>query len=462
MFVNRNFFFSNKFFYRMRKYLFALVSIFLFGLTIHGDCQDEGSSFDANSVGGQDDYYNQRTDIHYDNKIYVPWIKTPIVHVEGDVLSQAILSLNGGAPLRVRFDDFSEDIMDYYYTVIHCDSKWYPSDLDQSDYLNGFYENSISDVENSFDTYKDFLHYTFTFPNDMSGVKLSGNYILAIYEDGDMEQLIMTRRFVVYEQLVEIETRVKQATEISERRAKQEVDVNIVHESYAINNPYEDFNLAIIQNNRWDNAILDLKPRFVKGGELDFDHAYENNFDGGNEFRDFNLKDFKFITQQVDRVELIDFEWNAYLMPDPKRSFKIYKENPDLNGRFYIKNDRGYEQHLEADYVWVHFTLPFDFFLGDADVFVFGALSDFQCKEEFRLHYNFEKKVYETKILLKQGYYNYYYSVKRKTESTGDVSIIEGNHYETKNEYTIIAYNYDVAGGYDRVVGLVVTDSFNR
>jgi len=194
----------------------------------------------------------------YDDFVYKDNIKTPMCYLEGDMLSAPYIELESGR-LKVRFDDISDEIKDYYYTVIHCDYQWNPSDLDKLDYMTGFFENTITESEGSFNTQTDYIHYQFSFPNDMTGVSISGNYLMVVYEDGDEENVIISRRFVVYEQLVNIDTHLKEATNISDSRFRQEIDVKVFFPNYAIDNPYSDFHLTIMQNNRWDNAITNLQ-----------------------------------------------------------------------------------------------------------------------------------------------------------------------------------------------------------
>ena len=72
------------------------------------------------------------------------------------------------------------------------------------------------------------------------------------------------------------------------------------------------------------------------------------------------------------------------------------------------------------------------------------------------MSYNFEQKSYVKKLFLKQGYYNYMYLFKDKRTDRAEISFIEGNHWETENEYTIWIYYQATGDLYDRL--LVVQD----
>jgi hypothetical protein len=296
----------------------------------------------------------------------------------------------------------------------------------------------------------------------MSNVKISGNYLLVVYENDDIEQLVFSKRFVIYENLVTVESRVHESSVAGDRQYRQEVDFVIHHPSYDIPNPYSDLKVWILQNDRWDNAISHLEPRFVKNRELEFDYTGENSFDGNNEFRNFDLKDLRYYSIQIDSISRTPEGWESWLHPDPNRGFKLYRTDPDINGKFLVKNDEGFDDHLEADYIMVHFNLPFDFALSDAGVYIYGALSNFSCPREFRMDYNYVKKAYEADLLLKQGYYNYLYAVLKEGDDFPDLAVVEGTHFETNNNYTIFVYNYEISGDYDRVVGRLFTDSYNR
>lgn len=401
-------------------------------------------------------------DLECINRVYRESIKTPLVHHKSNPLGSPYFGLYDGTGIAVHFDDMENDFRDFYYTVVHCEWNWGISDLDQSDYLTGFYENQISEYDQSFNTIIDYTHYSFEFPNDMCGLKMSGNYLLVVYEDNDLENLLFTHRFVVYEELITVSSKVKEPTIVGDRRYNQEVDITLFHQEYPIHNPYNDLHICILQNNRWDNAITSLEPRFVKDKEIVFDYEEENNFTGGNEFRDFDLKDFDYTSVQFDSLARGYDGWHAYLRPYAKRTFLRYSSRRDINGRFLVVNDDGPENHLDADYAYVHFRLPFEHQLAGGEVFVFGQMSLFEFPQSHRMTYNHASKSYELTLLLKQGFYNYIYNFKKTNEKNGDVTKVEGSHFETENEYAIFVYNYDFSLGCDRVVGVKFTNNYNR
>ncbi|WP_306643601.1 DUF5103 domain-containing protein [Sanyastnella coralliicola] len=393
------------------------------------------------------------------DRIYEPYIRTVLLHPVDNPLLAPIIDLNSPAQLELRFDDLHGGFKDYWISVTHCDYEWNDSDLLASEYIQGFQELMINDIEQSFNTVQNYTNYAINWPNDMSKPMLSGNYILKVYEEGYEEEPVFTRRIVVTEQLSRFRPQVKASTIVADRRYRQEVDFDLIEAEYKLYDPYSDLEVAILQNHRWDNAITGLKPVFMKGTELVYDFDEENNFDGLNEFRWFDSKSLRYAAVGTDSIREIKGEWHYYLQPDLRRTYEVYRTDRDINGEFLIRND-DFDDHLESQYIYTHFYLPFDEQLYQQEVYIIGGFNQWDHFEENRMTWNPRKKRYECTLYLKQGYYNYMYSIVSADHPNGTQAFIEGNHQMTENEYTILAYYSDPAG-YDRVIGVLTTDSFN-
>ena len=126
----------------------------------------------------------------------------------------------------------------------------------------------------------------------------------------------------------------------------------------------------------------------------------------------------------------------------------------DLNGNRSIESENSNNHSTESDYVWVHFTLPYDFPLVNGNLYLMGALTDWQFTEDAKMTYNFEKKVYEGTLYLKQGYYNYMYVFLEDGQKAGDATLIEGNHFETENDYSVYVYHRQEGSKYDELIGI--------
>jgi len=86
-------------------------------------------------------------------------------------------------------------------------------------------------------------------------------------------------------------------------------------------------------------------------------------------------------------------------------------------------------------------------------VYVFGELTDWQIKEEAKVKFNPEINYWETTLYLKQGFYNYQYVYVKNGSNVIDATYIEGSHWQTGNEYTVLIYLQDEGTIYDKLIG---------
>ena len=392
----------------------------------------------------------------YKNETFNQQLKTLLCHKINDELSLPLLNLNSEDKLLVSFDDLDADIKDYYYTIIHCNSDWTESNLMQIEYISGFTDEPITDYEFSFNTLQQYTHYSFSFPTAEMKANLSGNYVFKIFEEGG--KTVAYKRFKILEPKVTIEAEVRRATLAVDRNTKHEIDFTIKHPNLAVTDPFSDIKVTIKQNNKEDNAITKLTPIFIKNDELVYDYEDDNTFWANNEFRHFDTKSLRFQSQRIEKITFDSTYNHVYLLNDINRPFNRYSIEPDINGKFLIKSQEGWKSSIEADYAFVHFTLPVDH-INYGDLYVLGEFSDWELKEDFKLKYNVELKQYKGSIYLKQGYYNYHYALNDTITDQVDVSFIEGTHYQTRNDYYLYVYCRSVDDRYDRLVGFLKTSS---
>lgn len=396
---------------------------------------------------GKDDF------VRYEDYVYKKNIKTPQLYVKGEPLSMPVLFMNGNKKLELHFDDLDSEFHTYSYKIVHCNANWEPSSLNPQEYISGYFSGFIEDYKYSFNTLFSYIHYRLEFPNHELTFTKSGNYIIKVYANNNEDDLLLTRRFFVVEQKLSIESNIHMATLARHRDYKQEVDFTINTQNYNIQDPYADIQVVLSQNRRWDNAIFNLKPLFVRTPELIYNYEDNNLFDGNNEFRFFDAKDLRYQSMNVDGVQIENGKTHLWVLAEEPRSFKRYYTQQDINGKRLIKRDQSNEQNREADYMLTHFTLKRETPVENADIYVFGELSDWQFKEDFKMEYVAAEKEYRLTTLLKQGYYNYMYATLASGKTKGDLSVIEGTHSETENDYYFFVYHRQRGEIYDRLVG---------
>ncbi len=394
------------------------------------------------------------TETSYKNKIYSDSIHTVLLHRVDWALANADIALNSNEQLSLSFDDFSINTKNYSYTIEHCTHDWKSSELSKMEFLSGFHDLPINNFEQSFNTYQKYWHYSVEFPNSDFQISKSGNYLLKVFQDNDEEKLILTRRFRVYEDLMSVTAEIKRPTDANGMYTHHEIDFSIVQTGYQVSDVYNNLHVVLQQNNRWDNAIFNLTPQFIRDNELLYDYNGDNWFKAGNEFRYFDTKSFQFKNDRIHSINFDDGRYSFELLPEPKRGFKRYILYDDINGRRYIQIEDSQDNNLDADYVQVKFTVPEDRENQDQDLYIVGEFSDWQLKDKYKLKYNADFKRYFLETILKQGYYNFYIATSDKGKKEIDLQEYEGNFWQTENEYTIGVYAYDFDGSYERLVAL--------
>jgi hypothetical protein len=377
------------------------------------------------------------------------------MHRDGFELSNPVYEIGESSQLVLKFDDLSGEVKNYYYTIIHCDADWNESYIPQLDYLEGFAENPLDDYARSFNTSFDYINYRLFLPNDDVDFNYSGNYALVVYEGGNKENIVLSKRFYVVEPLVDVEGTVRRATLDAFRGENHEVDFTILHENLNIENPNEEVKVVIMQNNRWDNAIRGLKPLFIRDRSLVYDYNRENVFVAGNEFRYFDNRTNRVEGENVLSTDFHRPYFHKTLMPDEPRANKKFFEYEEMNGKYVVESqDREVEDFdTECDYTFVHFSLPLESILLGGSVNVFGALNNWNANKSNEMTWNFDTSAYELTLLLKQGYYNYMYVYVPQGSAVADHKNIEGSFWQTKNDYQIFVYYHEMGSRYDRLVG---------
>ena len=395
---------------------------------------------------------NAKILLTYDN-VYEDRIKTVLFYPSGSsatsVLNPPILNRQSPAPLMLEFDDLGRNYCNYYAKVYHYNQNWTRSSYSDLQIVSDYNETLITDYSASINTKVRYTHYKFIVPR----VKLSGNYLLVVYRNGDQSDVVISKRFIAYDPMVEITTNIQYATEVKDRDTKQQVDFTISYGTgFEIVNP-QDIKVLIRQNYRWDNAIMLNQPLYIKLDKRQLDYAFfdgQNRFEGGNEFRYFDIRNLRIKGMNVETNLTNDTTNTVNLITDINRNSNTYSEQIDINGLYVIQRAETQEQGTEADYANVLFKLKTapDF---DGDVFVAGQLTNWSLKPKYKMEYNTETGLYFKNLLLKQGFYNYQFCLKEPTKANWNY--FEGNYNTTENYYDIIVYYRPVNQFNDIIIG---------
>ncbi|WP_196886108.1 type IX secretion system plug protein domain-containing protein [Aureivirga sp. CE67] len=363
-----------------------------------------------------------------------------------------------GEKIRLSFDDLEADSKDYYYKITHCDFNWEPSNISTTEYLDGYTEDRIRNFEISFNTYQDYTHYQLTIPNNNMILLISGNYVITVMDED--ENPLFEKRFIVYEPRVNVGVSVYKSRDVKYIDSKQNIQFTINHPGFNVNNPNIEIKTMILQNDDWNTAIKNLKPQYYRGSQLIYKYGKESTFWANNEFLWFDSKQIRIGTSNIHRSLRGEHDiFNTYLYVDKERKFQPYTYYPGIHGNFVIRTLDGEDPRIEADYSIVHFYLDTD---GELDpnkrIYVSGAFNDWKHNYVNQMEFNAESGLYELKMEMKQGFYNYRYSVIDDNGLINNCEI-DGSFYQTNNLYRVLVYYQQLGSRYTKVIGMGLTNS---
>ncbi len=369
--------------------------------------------------------------------IYEPQIKSLQVVVNQDWLSPAVMRLGTDDVLNISFDELSHDYHRYTYRVVHCEADWTPStSLFESDWLEGFNGNPIDDYDTSVNTTVAYTHYRFQIPNDHMRLRLSGNYRIHIYDDGDDEREVMTIDFCVTEQSMPLAMSITTNTDIDTNVSHQQVSLTLNYGVARVTDPATQLRVVVWQNGREDNQKLNPKPTVLTGSGAEWQHARELIFDAGNEYRKYEVLDVSHTTMGLDKMIWNGERYEAYPFIDEPRRNYLYDE--DANGSFFIRNSDNWQIETTCDYVWVIYRMKCPP-LPDGEMMIDGWWTTDADARTYTMTYDTETGMYTARILQKQGYYSYQY-LWQQPNGPRRFAPSEGSFYQTENRYQALVY----------------------
>ncbi|MDA3614362.1 type IX secretion system plug protein [Polluticaenibacter yanchengensis] len=384
-------------------------------------------------------------------------IHTVKLFKDNDQITLPIIKLNEIESLELHFDDLSNNVKNFYYTLELCNADWQPAILSQMDYLKGFSQNRITTYRNSSIAETRYVHYQIKLPQNNMLPTRSGNYLLKVFLNGDTSQLAFTKPFMVVDPKVAVGAQIQLPFNQIFYKTHQKVVVNINTQALDVYNPQQQLRVVILQNNRWDDARTAAAPTFIRGKEFEYSNEDKFVFEAGKENRWIDLRSFRFLTERVRAVDKNTKPITILAAPDTIRAGIRYILYNDLNGQYEIAHLEGINNWWQTDYA----NVIFSFFgqnrteeFNNRKIYLMGEFTNYDLTPENEMKWNEDINAFQTTKLLKNGFYNYFYVTTDKNGENPTMQFTEGNNWETENKYTILVYFKGFSGRHDELVGV--------
>ena len=391
--------------------------------------------------------------------VYSASIKTVQLFPYGNQFGYPVLGLNSADRLELHFDDTEAGVKNYSYTYQLCNADWTPAMVSQFDFIRGFSQVRLTTYRVSSVALTRYTHYQAVLPDKNCVPARSGNYILKVFRDGDTSKLIFTKKLLVVGEKAVIAASIQQPFNGQIFRTHQKIQLRVnLNEGLNVVNANQQVKVMILQNNRWDNAIQNIRPTFFSRNTLDFNSENDCVFPAGKEWRWVDLRSFRLQSDRVESAKYSNTATDVIVKPDADRSQQRFNFFRDRNGMYSIETTENINPLWQADYATVNFSFvpPGNSPFANKDIYLFGELTNYDLRESAKMKYDAEKGVYYTSLFLKQGYYDYcYVTIDRDDRKRiASFEMTEGNYWETENEYTILVYYRDLAGRADELIGI--------
>jgi hypothetical protein len=395
--------------------------------------------------------------------IYMNNIKTVKLFQQNNQESIPIIKLYSDDRVELHFDDMDGYVKNYYYTFQLCNADWSEADLSPFDYLKGYQNQQIFQYRPSSVTLSKYIHYQVLLPESTCIPIKSGNYLFKVFLDGDTAKLAFTKRFFVLGNKASVGGNILQPYNNQLYNTHQKVQFSVNASALNPMNPQQQVSVVVLQNYRWDNAVRNIQPVFVRNNILEYNGEEDCLFPGGKEYRWADLRSFRYQSERVAKIDHTAQPSDVYLMPDGVRARQGYFYIKDYNGWEDISLTESLNPWWQSDYANVHFTFvpenhqPIE----GKEVCILGEITGNHLTTDAFMQFNADKGVYEKTLLLKQGYYNYTYATKDKgsLSTIADVALTDGNYWETENDYCIFVYYRSLSSRYDELVAFTTLNS---
>ena len=409
-------------------------------------------------INNNDYYFNPKLkeekveeikDLFYRQEIISQDLKSLTFSTRSLILAEPCYNLGSGNPVDINFDLLRNNPETIQYELIHCDRNWKKSYISSINAIDGFDVNYIENQNISYGSVEQYINYSFQLPNENTNFLISGNFIIKIYVEGENENPLAVIKFFVSEQISNLKFKIDESSNVEESKYLQAYELECSYNPNNIMDPFSNIYINIQQNHQDFDQQWISGPSFIKENKLVFLPSDSQTFNGGNEFRFFDMSSFRIGSQKIDKIYFNDTTFQILLKEDEKRSYKQYLQYKEMNGRFFIRTYDNDQADFQSEYGWVQFRLPMRKLVNDS-IYIYGQISNWAIDDRFLMKYDSLSKSYFNKSILKQGYYNYIYVVKNSQEIS--TRKIEGSHFETSNEYVVKIYYEDPLNLYDRIL----------
>ncbi|MGM9867851.1 MAG: DUF5103 domain-containing protein [Lepagella sp.] len=395
--------------------------------------------------------FTLRSEVDTTTGIFDRRFRTLKTEVEDNFMSPPVIRLGTNDRILVKFDEIGEDNSYLEYRLIHCDADWQPSRLIESEYLEGFNSVRIEDYAYSTATFVHYVNYLIAFPNEELQIKHSGNYLLQVYDPERPEETLLQTRFQVTENIARIEGNVTSRTDMGHNTYWQQLAFEIDCQGIGEFNPYQDIIVYVTQNNREATKRRIMTPLRVSGDKIIYEHLSDLVFGASNEYRRFESVSNSFPGMRVDSLRYMGSNYHVWLKVDEPRQSASYSYDQTQHGRFLVREYNSTDSDIGADYITVHFLLECPE-LPSYDIYLDGEFTHDRMDKENQLTYDHRVGGYVAEVPLKQGAYNYQYVTRSRQTGEISTSTIEGDKYETLNEYGIAVYFRPPGARADRLI----------
>ena len=399
------------------------------------------------------------------DKILDANIQTVLVYPKGKPLALPVMRLNSQDELLFQFDDLTAQYQQYYFTIELMDIHWQPVALNPFDYIRGLTQNNIRDYTISSIAQQAYYHYSFNFPTTSCRPIKSGNYLMKVFRQGKLNELVFSKRFFVVEQEVPVTASIQEPFDAAISKSHQKIQVALDLKKVQLVQP-ELLHVAVLQNTRYNDMLVSNAPSFIRGNQMEYNADRDFVFPAGKEARWLDLQNLRFKTDRIAQIQQLGYISNIILKPDQSRASIPYFTFRDLNGQFIISNTEGIINESQNDYAKVLFTyrtnngLPYQ----GQSLFLAGALTGNLLDTNAAMQWNPLQGQYEKWLNLKQGYYSYNYILRseKNPDPLNDFRWTEGDHWETENGYTIFVYYRAAGSRYDQIIGFSSLNSIQN